>query len=153
MTRTNRGGLATIVVGVLVVMSLTSCTFIAREGQNMRDEQRAALHIQVQEAVGLAVPEAADVGVTTGMDGFATVLSVDLELPDPADASVDLVDRAFGAAFAVDGGQTTFIQLSLRSGDSPIPMADIIAEMGVQMSPTALDISLDDQELAERYGN
>jgi len=152
MTRTNRGGLATIVVGVLVVMSLTSCTFIAQEGQNMSDEQRAALHTQVQEAVGLAVPEAVEVGVTTAMDGFATVLSVDPELPDPVDASVDLVDRAFGAAFAVDGGQSTFIELRLSSGDSSVPLADIRAEMGLRESKL-FTINLDDQELAERYGN
>ena len=102
--------------------------------------------------MGLTVPEAAEVGVTTAMTGLGTTLSVDLEIPDPADASVDLADRAFGAAFAVDGGQSTFIELRLSSGDSSVPLADIRAEMGLRESKL-FTINLGDQELAERYGN
>ncbi len=116
----------------------------------MREDSRTVLHQEVAAAVDTDVPEAEDVAVTTYRDGLADVLSVRVDIDDPGTASRDLVDRAMGAAWGVDAGQSNLIELTISHDGEDVYLDAIIEEMGAVSPSWAL--KLNRQDLAARYG-
>jgi hypothetical protein len=135
-----------LALGTVLLMTATSgCTVLRNEWSNKDGD--SGNDDRVREAVEQALPDAEEVTVTSGNDGFVQETQVDVTLPDASFDADDLVATARAICDAVELTDAVFVEVIDGSTDTLLDLEGIVAlvpALDAPYEPTEVQIEVED---------